>query len=79
MCIVGQIEAIQISVFAVSKLPEKERSHGVIANHICHLIFDGNGQNLPGFMVGRQLTVVICFFLVGFSETDGSDLIMSDS
>jgi hypothetical protein len=85
MCIVGQLEAIQISLFPVSKLPEKERSHGVIANHICHLIFDGNGQNLPGFMVGRQLTVVICFFLVGsitgmnVTEETGNIFGVSDS
>merc|ERR1712194_997620 len=38
---------------------------GFFGQKTCDLLFKGNGQNLPGFMIGRQLTVVFSFFLVG--------------
>jgi hypothetical protein len=30
----------------------------------CDLLFKGKGKNLPGFMIGRQLCVVSCFFII---------------
>jgi len=30
----------------------------------CDLLFAGKGQNLPGFMIGRQICVVGCMFVV---------------
>merc|ERR1712176_1156628 len=30
----------------------------------CELLFRGEGRNLPGFMVGRQMTVTLCFFVI---------------
>jgi hypothetical protein len=30
----------------------------------CELLFRGEGRNLPGFMVGRQIFVVSCMFIV---------------
>jgi hypothetical protein len=30
----------------------------------CELLFRGEGRNLPGFMIGRQLLVVSCMFIV---------------
>merc|ERR1712113_1320380 len=30
----------------------------------CELLFKGEGHNLPGFMIGRQLCVVSCFFII---------------
>jgi len=50
--------------FAVAKLPAEERGNSFFAKKTCDLLFKGNGENLPGFMIGRQLTVVFSFFLV---------------
>jgi hypothetical protein len=30
----------------------------------CDLFFKGKGRNLPVFMIGRQLCVVLCMFVV---------------
>ena len=64
MCIVGMLEGMQIAFFAVAKLPESERGTSLFGRKTCALLFKGNGQNLPGFMIGRQLTVVASFFIV---------------
>merc|ERR1712127_786418 len=65
MSIVGMLEGMQIAFFAVAKLPANERGTSFFGQKTCELLFKGNGQNLPGFMIGRQLTVVASFFLVG--------------
>jgi len=65
MSVVGCLEGMQIAFFAVAKIPASERGSGVFGKKTCDLLFSGNGQNLPGFMIGRQLTVVCSFFLVG--------------
>jgi len=64
MSVVGMLEGMQIAFFAVAKLPASERGTSFFARKTCDLLFKGNGQNLPGFMIGRQLTVVSCFFVV---------------
>jgi hypothetical protein len=64
MSIVGMLEGMQIAFFAVAKLPKNERGTSFFGQKTCELLFKGNGQNLPGFMIGRQLTVVCSFFLV---------------
>jgi silicon transporter len=64
MAIVGMLEGMQIAFFAVAKLPASERGTSFFGRKTCDLLFKGNGQNLPGFMIGRQLTVVFSFFLV---------------
>jgi len=64
MGIVGMLEGMQIAFFAVAKLPASERGTSFFGRKTCELLFKGNGQNLPGFMIGRQLTVVASFFLV---------------
>merc|ERR1712071_265290 len=64
MCIVGMLEGRQIAFFAVAKLPATERGTSFLGRKTCDLLFKGNGENLPGFMIGRQLTVVFSFFLV---------------
>merc|ERR550539_1558506 len=64
MSVVGMLEGMQIAFFAVAKLPECERGDSTFAKKTCKLLFAGNGQNLPGFMVGRQLCVVSCFFII---------------
>merc|ERR1712087_118819 len=64
MWIVGMLEGMQIAFFAAAKLPKAERGDSAFAKKTCELLFAGNGQNLPGFMVGRQLCVISCFFIV---------------
>lgn len=64
MCVVGMLEGMQIAFFAVAKLPASERGKSFFAMKTCHLLFGGSGNNLPGFMIGRQLCVVSCMFFV---------------
>jgi len=64
MSVVGMLEGMQIAFFAVSKIQESERGDSVWAKRTCELLFRGEGHNLPGFMIGRQLCVVSCMFFV---------------
>jgi len=64
MSVVGLLEGMQIAFFAVAKIPKSERGDSVWAQKTCELLFQGSGHNLPGFMIGRQLCVVSCFFIV---------------
>ena len=64
MAVVGMLEGMQIAFFAVAKLTDEERNSSVWASRTCNVLFEGEGHNLPGFMVGRQLCVVSCFFVI---------------
>ena len=64
MSVVGLLEGMQIAFFAVAKLPSTERGDAPYAKKTCELLFRGEGKNLPGFMIGRQLCVVSCFFII---------------
>ena len=64
MCIVGLLEGTQIAFFAVAKLPKNERGDHPIARKQCQIIFENQGINLPRFMVGRQICVTLCFFII---------------
>jgi len=64
MSVVGMLEGMQIAFFAVTKIKKEERGKSKFAVKTCDLLFKGKGRNLPGFMVGRQLSVVTCFFVV---------------
>lgn len=64
MIIVGWLEAMQIAFFSVAKLPADERGTSFFGKKTCDLLFKNSGENLPGFMIGRQLTVVFSFFMV---------------
>eukprot|EP00980_Cylindrotheca_fusiformis_P007059 scaffold1482_cov120-Cylindrotheca_fusiformis.AAC.1 len=55
---------MQIAFFAVAKIPKAERGDHPFARKTCELLFRGKGRNLPGFMVGRQMTVTLCFFII---------------
>jgi hypothetical protein len=57
-------EGMQIAFFAVSKLSKSERGEHPMAMKTCELLFRGEGRNLPGFMVGRQMSVTLCFFVI---------------
>jgi hypothetical protein len=59
MSVVGLFEGMQIAFFAVAKLPkESEQGDSTFAIKTCELLFHGKGHNLPGLMIGRQLSVV---------------------
>jgi len=65
MSVIGMLEGMQIAFFGVAKLTEAERGDNTWALKTCDLLFNRrNGMNLPGFMIGRQLCVVTCFFVV---------------
>jgi silicon transporter len=64
MSIVGLLEGMQIAFFAVAKVTKEERGNAKFAQMTCDLLFKGKGRNLPGFMIGRQLCVVFCMFVV---------------
>jgi len=67
MCVVGMLEAIQIAFYAVAKVTEEERNRNIWAKKSCQLLF--SGDNLPAFLVGRQLMVVSCFFIIARCTT----------
>jgi len=62
--VVGLLEGMQIAFFAVAKLPKSERGRAPFAMRTCDILFRGEGRNLPGFMVGRQVCVVLSMFVV---------------
>merc|ERR1719276_619728 len=64
MSVVGMLEGMQIAFFAVTKIKKEERGKSKFAVKTCDLLFKGKGRNLPAFMVGRQLSVVTCFFVI---------------
>jgi hypothetical protein len=64
VCVVGMLEGMQIAFFAVAKLQASERGASKFAKMTCDLLYSGKGNNLPGFMIGRQLCVVSCMFFV---------------
>jgi len=64
MAIVGMLEGMQIAFFAIARMPEAERSKHPWAKKTCDLLFKNEGRNLPGFMVGRQMLVTMCFFIL---------------
>jgi len=64
MGIVGMLEGMQIAFFAVAKFQKSERGTSKFQKLTCDLLFKGEGYNLPGFMIGRQLCVVSCMFFI---------------
>ena len=64
MSVVGMLEGMQIAFFAVAKIPASERGDSMWSKKTCELLFRGEGYNMPGFMIGRQLCVVSCMFFI---------------
>ena len=64
LSVIGMLEGMQIAFFDGAKKHESERGDGYWAKKTCALLYDEAGYNLPGFMIGRQLCVVSCFFVV---------------
>merc|ERR1711862_751975 len=63
MSIVGMLEGMQIAFFAVAKLRPEERGSARCAKMTAQLLFKGDGNNLPGFMICCQLSLVSCLLL----------------
>jgi len=64
MSIVGCLEGMQIAFFALTKMAKEDRGDNTFVKMTCKLLFRGGGENLPGFMVGRQVCVVTCYFII---------------
>eukprot|EP00558_Chaetoceros_sp_UNC1202_P013039 CAMPEP_0197238642 /NCGR_PEP_ID=MMETSP1429-20130617/5155_1 /TAXON_ID=49237 /ORGANISM="Chaetoceros sp., Strain UNC1202" /LENGTH=328 /DNA_ID=CAMNT_0042697859 /DNA_START=1 /DNA_END=987 /DNA_ORIENTATION=+ len=83
MSVVGMLEGMQIAFFAVAKVEDSERGEAKFAKMTCDILFGGTGNNLPGFMIGRQLCVVSCMFFIArvtsVSIPDGEDNIFGVS
>jgi hypothetical protein len=62
MRFVGMMEGMQIALFAVLNLPEDEIKKHPLAAKSCELTFAGS--NLQAFLVGRQICVTCCIFIV---------------
>merc|ERR1712203_1220883 len=55
---------MQIAFFAVTKMDKAEVAQAKCAKMTCDVLFKDGGRNLPGFMIGRQICVVGCMFIV---------------
>merc|ERR1712060_676316 len=64
MSIVGMLEGMQIAFFAVARMTEEERSKSSWAKKTCDILFFGEARNVPAFMIGRQMCVTLCFFII---------------
>ena len=62
MAFVGMMEGMQIALFAVVNMPAEELAQYPIAAKNCKLTF--TGSNLQAFLIGRQICVTICMFVV---------------
>lgn len=62
MAIVGFMEGTQIALFAVINLPDEEIELHRVAHKNCQLAFAGT--NLQAFLIGRQIFVATCMFVV---------------
>jgi len=62
MAFVGMMEGMQIALFAVVNMPEEQVATATIAKANCELSFHGN--NLQAFLIGRQICVTCCMFVV---------------
>jgi len=62
MCFVGMMEGMQIAMFAVVKMPKEELESSPVAKANCELTFAG--QNFQAFLIGRQICVTCCMFVV---------------
>jgi len=81
MAVVGMLEGMQIAFFAVAKMSEENRGKSSWAKRTSDVLFADGGRNLPGFMVGRQMCVTLCFFIIARVTTiklnDGDDNIFN--
>ena len=61
------MEGMQIALYAVVNLPEDELKEFPVAHATCELAF--HESNLQAFLIGRQICVTLCMFLVARLST----------
>jgi len=64
MSIVGMLEGMQIAFFAVARMRKEEVSNTTWAKRTVECLFAHEGRNIPAFMIGRQMCVTLCFFII---------------
>ena len=62
MCLAGLMDGMQIAAFALMNVPEEELRRHSVAYTNCQLMF--SGQNLPSFLIGRQIFVASLMFII---------------
>jgi hypothetical protein len=72
ICFLGMLEAMQIALFAVVNLPEEDLEGNPAAQANCELAF--RGQNFKAFLIGRQICVTTCMFLLARITTTAVDI-----
>lgn len=79
--VVGILEGMLIAFYAVAKLPKEEQAKAPWAMKTSNLLFEGEEgkNNLPGFVVGRQIMVTTCFFIVARLTTLNVDTTDDDT
>jgi hypothetical protein len=82
MAVVGLMEGMQIALFSVVNTPDDELKNYAVAHKTCKLVFEGT--NLQSFLVGRQIFVATCTFVVAriaspdYTEEDDNIFGVSD-
>lgn len=72
---VGIMEGMQIAAFAVFKVPEADyKDTHKMAHKNCSLLF-ADDDSLGKFLIGRQICVTSCMFIVAKTTTCDADLI----
>lgn len=77
MCFAGLMDGMQVALFAVVNIPEEEFAHAPTAKKNCDLTF--SGQNLQAFLIGRQICVTICTFVIAKITTLDVDTAENDN
>jgi len=62
MGVVGILEGMQIALFTVVNMSDEDLRDHPVAHANCQLTF--SGQNLQAFLIGRQILVATCMFVV---------------
>ena len=76
MCFIGMLEGMQISLFAVVNLTDEEIGKHRFAYRSCKLVF--SGSNLQAFLIGRQICVTFCMFVIARITTCNVDVDSGD-
>eukprot|EP00536_Pseudo-nitzschia_multiseries_P005623 jgi/Psemu1/190997/e_gw1.108.7.1 len=77
MCFVGMMEGMQIAFFAVLNFPEEKLAKYKTAERNCRLTF--RGENLQSFLIGRQICVTMCTFIIARITTLDVDVGMDEN
>lgn len=77
VCFLGMLEAMQIALFAVVNLPRTDLDARPTARANCDLAF--RGTNFQAFLIGRQICVTMCMFLLARITTTDVDTDAGDA